>query len=145
MSRLKFRALNNAKQEMLSWNEIRHDSDLLWSIMNNEYYATNPPRYLWVVMQWTGLCDRNGVEVYESDICRFYEYPEEPGFFFGTAEIFWAECGFCWNPIKCLNEYGFSMLDSSAFWNDDFEIIGNIHQHPELLEETNHRASEESE
>ena len=84
--------------------------------------------------QFTGLTDKNGVEIYESDICRFYEDEEESIFFHGLAYINNDRVGGSWKIIQCDNVGGTEhRLDSSSFWNDDFEVIGNIHENPELL------------
>ncbi len=90
--------------------------------------------------QFTGLKDKNGKKVYEGDICKFNKEPEEMCFFHGLAYIDNKEVGGSWEIIRCDNVHpeipelkGEDCLDSSAFWNDDFEIIGNVVKNPELL------------
>lgn len=76
------------------------------------------------LMQFTGLKDKNGVEIYEGDILDFDEIewggkfrPEvvEISKLIGTFDL----CG--------------SLHDLSE-WR---QVIGNIHENPELLEESN--------
>ncbi len=72
------------------------------------------------VMQYTGLKDKNGVEIYEGDILQWKDttssYPEvltEKA----TVEIIHA----------------FRTKPSMLFAGTEYEVIGNIYENPELL------------
>lgn len=89
------------------------------------------------VMQYSGLTDKNGREIYEGDVVRFFDtvikgnesctnYDDE----IVNGQIIWDDerCGWAiTNRISIENEDFFEQL------SDEAEIIGNIYENPELI------------
>lgn len=74
------------------------------------------------LMQSTGLKDKNGVEIFEGDILK-----GDDGEVFYNSVVFDKE--------KAI----FMRSDSIELWEnvEELEVIGNIHENPELLEVEN--------
>ena len=84
------------------------------------------------VGQYTGLTDKNGVKIFEGDICRFKRFND---IYVGQIVFNVKTASFVMWYSSTVGAYGekatHKMLLSVC---DDIEAIGNIHDSPELLE-----------
>lgn len=97
------------------------------------------------LMQYTGLKDKNGVEIYEGDIVEIthpssYHHSEKSHFYITTDTSAW---GFETN-WEYIDGYETSTHIMDSIWDDEkgwigfrnIEVIGNIYENPDLLKET---------
>ena len=80
------------------------------------------------VGQYTGLTDKNGTKIFEGDIIQYCgTYPLEVFIEEGHTKIRWFDSA---TKSKC-SQLFFGGNDEAY---GEFEVIGNIHDNPELLE-----------
>ena len=75
--------------------------------------------------EYTGIKDSNGVKIYEGDIVS-----DTSGLFI-RAQVRWHNENLAWGLLT-LGNSNYSLAHAGAF--DTLEVIGNIHDNPELLE-----------
>ena len=76
--------------------------------------------------QFTGLTDKNGKKIFEGDVCRFYGTDG-----YSDYVVFWDDTVSQWT-VRQIDLGAKDVLDS--YFTECCEIIGNIHDNPELLE-----------
>lgn len=105
-------------------NGIDRNDSASMTQLNTKYPDTVP------VMQWTGLKDKNGRDIYEGDIYEMYGH---------NYKIVFDNGAFCITGVK---RHATTPINWKPETEDDcmiedfaskMEIIGNIHQNPELL------------
>ena len=80
----------------------------------------------YILMQSTGLTDKNGKDVFEKDIIKFdgkytkakrlIRYSEQQG-----------------RLVACYTDFVYDYCDFNKDWISQWEVIGNIYENPELL------------
>lgn len=94
---------------------------------NDIYFEVIPE----TVGQYTGLTDKNGTKIFEGDICRFREWSKGDMCWVGKVHYEHQQFVISGNPNKeCESEF---LLVMSRFIPENIEIIGNIHDNPELM------------
>lgn len=118
---------------------LTDDSIKIWYInKDGEEMFCNPQKADIVLMQYTGLKDKNGVEICEGDIAKREIYEDV----WVVGEVEWIDEGFCGFFLKVIKEdlnrtsrhYAIGKGEYSDSDRTNYEVIGNIHNNPELLE-----------
>ena len=134
MKPIKFRAWDKDKKWMVY--DVQDAYDGLWSERNsdeiNDYYGyvstfqsfTDEESFNF--MQYTGLKDKNGVEVYFNDIV-------EDGYGHRYEVVFEGDCLRC-NGLRRIRG---GHKPKNRWFGIDLKIIGNRYENPELLKEQN--------
>ena len=113
MREIKFRA----------WNYTTNPPTMVY------FGLKNVPTVLWdTIMEYTGLKDKNGNEIYEGDIVRYESHYIGDSFVPANKDKVIYENGyFCidcdYAPYLCVEEVK----------NCGIEIIGNVYENPELI------------
>lgn len=81
-----------------------------------------------IVMQFTGLKDKNEVEIYEGDIVT---YKRSVGNWTGQFMTTTHEIVFSEEVFAYVMKYGSSYIKLRKHWDYEYEVIGNIFENPE--------------
>ena len=123
MREIKFRCWDVENKEMLDVQELDYrdsynGNPMIRPTMYSDYFDTEEM----ILMQYTGLHDKNGKEIYEGDIVKIFYYitneDETEVERYDIKEIKYDE-------ILC--KYNIDKFDN-------LEVIGNIYDNPDLLE-----------
>ena len=114
-----------------AWDPIRDE-------MYQGYDCFNPVPQGYVelqVMQFTGLTDKNGVDIYESDVIAFGddEFDSMCGMYGEHGVVIYNECGF---SVELFESNRIVRLDDHNMFSDGItcrKVIGNIHQDADLI------------
>jgi len=141
MREIKFRGWSIYEEQWVYGGVHIVDDSAVILINRDRVQNFHAPVELLSIGQFTGLLDKNGVEIYEGDIVTFrsmsgFECSDEDYRQHGTLErpreVKYKNGEFAPREEYCEVEDGFYS------WRQfDFEVIGNIHQNPDLLKLSN--------
>jgi uncharacterized phage protein (TIGR01671 family) len=127
MREIKFRAFLNSKYYekpcMLSWEELLGQYDAIDMFQ----------RDLMTLVQYTGLLDKNGREIYECDIVQSIPRSKHEKSFVGAVYYGRVDPSF---TIHDNDGHDFRLYSSGEYRT--YEVIGNIFENLELLEVAKH-------
>lgn len=124
MRDIKFRCWDTENKQMLKVQELDFEDTFYGGRLSirtdqyNDYFDIEDM----ILMQYTGLKDRNGKEIYEGDIV--YIMPEDE-----RGIIRWDN-----ETARYVVIYDNIISDFDNWYGKDLEVIGNEFDNPELLE-----------
>ena len=138
MREIKFRAWDKSKRRMW-WNVQdaydtlgNHDTEDYRGKKEQEFYPSSFGHALGdlnlIVMQYTGLNDKNGKEIYEGDVVEWDHIAND-------GDKRWhspVTLGNIPHEEEGTDQWGW--IASDCFIDSQCIVIGNVHENPELLE-----------
>ena len=124
MRGIKFRAWDKEEQEMLDWDKF-FNLDIAQVFESKGSWGIYP-------MQYTGLKDKNGNEIYDGDYIRYSMRTINRAVFTHVCRVFQHESG-TWR-IEGHHEDNHSYKTKGTVYAAHLicEVIGNIYENPEL-------------
>ena len=127
MRQIKFRAWDKKGKRFWSQKEMTEIGGFYYT------HGVDPDPEEYALMQYTGLHDKNGKEIYEGDICQIWNVKGDKIVenYTGYAEMVEG----CWHLVR--NGERTTIFSFAIYCKrgskQGIEIIGNRFEHPELL------------
>ncbi|MGC3784718.1 YopX family protein [Enterococcus faecalis] len=122
----KFRAWDKNTNDMVDVKTIDLEKDgSIGCIV--DYNGINLDVSECILMQSTGLKDKNGVEIFEGDVLYYIPFESH----INDSIVVFEKGSFCKKMLRNGKLTSVKFIDS-----EEYEVIGNIHENPELLEGT---------
>lgn len=125
MREIKFRAWLKEHKTMVNVAEIDIDHQLIYHYGFDDFEGNFEKFNSIELLQYTGLKDKNGKEIYEGDILSDGNDEE-------TYKVIFKNGSFRAEFEGDFEEYSFDLIDVVA---QGCEVVGNIYENPELIKE----------
>ena len=116
MREILFRGYSTAER-MWIYGDLSHTTDKIVHISNENCFIGVKPE---TVGQYTGLTDKNGKKIFEGDILKGM----------GSLLEVYFDAAFACVDWKIISG---NFVESFSGFADEYEVIGNIHDNPELV------------
>lgn len=123
MREIKFRAWDRVNKIMTynPINAINFEGQIL--LNDGKFYDIDKTDY--ILMQYTGLKDKKGKEIYEGDLAKSGEF---------IHQIIFKDGCFGFENINPINKISMNFAYMSKELARIIEVVGNIYENPELKE-----------
>lgn len=112
------------------WENIKECPRYAIIAPNGDYYDVDPG----TVGQFTGMKDKNGKEIYEDDLLKYATLEPAVVEYWGGSFGYWLNKGARYQSFMSYAHHNFE-FNSVKQRSYEHEVIGNIHDNPELLKE----------
>jgi uncharacterized phage protein (TIGR01671 family) len=139
MSReIKFKAWDKSQNQMITsvaiygvWEQFVTSFDRDYIHNSQDWNGIEGFSYDYELLQFTGLKDKNGKEIYDGDIvkCLLATEPEDKGFICKFKDYRWK-----FNNVRYPDDDFYGTVNYN-YIQQNCEVIGNIYENPELLSE----------